>query len=368
MESLEKKCRNQETDVSELSHKMQNILQNLGLSANVEDVIVGPLMIIYKISLNNGVSINKIKSAKNDISIWLGEEIVSIEPIPNEQVLGIFTQRINQENVDLVDIIDSEDFHKEKSNLTIAIGKEMDGTNKIINLEEHSNILIAGATGSGKSECIHSIINSIIYKAKPNDVKLILIDTKGIELTVYNGLPHLLEQVIIEPNMAIGLLSWLNMEMQNRHKVFATKGVGNYKDYIIQKNNENDNDIIPQIVVVIDDFADLMEVEKNIAEELLYTIMQRGEKLGIYFVIATERISRRYITEKIKSNISTRIAFDVFSQDDSKIIIGEPGAENLNGHGEMLLYSVGNIKPCRVQGCHISEGQVKDLIELLKSK
>ena len=353
---------------SELANKLQHVLNSFGISANVEKIIVGPSIITYQLKLAIGVSINKIRKLEVDIALSLGTKILKIEQVPNESLLGIEIERENKEIVEFGEVIKDEAFKNSTSNLTIALGKDIAGNNYIINLEETSHILISGTTGSGKSVCIHSIINSILYKAKSSDVKIIMIDPKVVELSVYNGIPHLLIPVVTDTKKAAGVLAWLVQEMENRYIAFATKGVKDLKGYNETVKEENNFGKLPSIVIIIDEFADLIEWDKETTENFLYRLTQRAKKVGIYIIIATERPSINIITGTIKANISTRIALEVFSQIDSKLIIDEVGAEKLFGKGDMLFSTIGNPKPIRIQGSYISEKQINNIINFLKNK
>ena len=356
-------------DIEEMVKKLQRIFYSYGISVKVQNVVLGPSIITYQIELASGVTISKIKRLEPDISLNLGSKVISIEQVPNKTLLGIEVERTDKEIVELGEVIRSEEFQKADSKVSIALGKDMNGIIKTINMENISHMLISGTTGSGKSMYIHSIINSILYKANPNEVKLLMIDTKAVELSLYNGIPHLLIPVITDSKRATGALSWAIQEMENRYVIFAQKSVRNIKEYneAIKEGKEKGLEL-PNILIIIDEFADLIEFDKSIIEDFIYRLTQRAKKVGIYIIIATERPSIDIITGTIKANIPTRIAFKVFSQADSKTIIDVAGAEKLKGNGDMLYYTLGIPKPIRIQGCYTSEEQIRNIVEFFRKK
>lgn len=349
----------------EMLHELQSIFDSFKILAKVQDLVVGPSIITYEIKLMPGVSISKIKRIEADISLNLGKRIIKIEQIPNKSLLGIQVERTDKEIVRLGDIIDTEEFNHSESKVLVGLGQEDNGRNKIIDLNETSHILISGTTGSGKSMCIHSIINSIIYKASPLDVKLLMIDTKEVELSLYDKIPHLLIPVVNDYKKAIGALSWVIQEIENRYELFVSKGVRNFCEY---NNKIKGVNKLSQIIILIDEFADLIDYNKDYIENFIYIITQKAKRVGIYIIIATERPSTNVVTGIIKANIPTRIAFRTFSKIDSKIILDVAGAEQLLGNGDMLYYSIGMIHPTRIQGSFVSEEQIKNIIKCLEDE
>ncbi len=352
-------------NTEEMSMKLQNIFNSFKTPVKVQNIVIGPSIITYEVELMPGVSITKIKRLEADISLNLGTRIIKIEQVPNKSLLGIQVERADKKIVTLGDVIDTKEFKDTESKVLIGLGQEMNGNNKIIDLDKTSHILISGTTGSGKSMCIHSIINSILYNANPIEVKLLMIDTKEVELSLYNGIPHLLIPVVTDSKKAIGALAWVIQEIESRYNLFINKGVKNFDEY---DKEFREVEKLPQIIILIDEFADLIEYDKDCIENLIYIITQKAKKVGIYIIIATERPSTNVITGTIKANISTRIALQTFSQVDSKVILDVIGAESLLGNGDMLYYSIGMVNPIRIQGSYISEEQIRETVKCLKSE
>ena len=354
-----------ELDTKEMAIRLQNIFNSFKISVNVQNIVIGPTTITYEIELGVGVNIAKIKRLEVDLSLNLGSKIINIEQVPNRSLLGIEVERNDKKIVALGELLDTDEFKNAKSKSIIALGQEMNGYNKFVDLEDASHMLISGTTGSGKSMCLHSIINSILYKANPNEVKLLMIDTKAVELSLYNGIPHLLVPVITDYKNVSGILAWAIYEMENRYKLIINKGVKDFNGY--NKFTES-SEKLSQIVIIIDEYADLIENDKNTIEEYIYKLTQRARKVGIYVIIATERPSTNIISGTIKANIPTRIALKTVSQADSKVIIDVTGAEKLFGNGDMLYYSIGISKPIRIQGSYINDEQIINVVQFLKGK
>ena len=354
--------------IADNATKLQKTLYNFGVSAKVENVSVGPAITRYELKPAEGVRVSKIANLADDIALNLAAESIRIEaPIPGKQAVGIEIPNKENEIVHLRDIIESDKFTDAKSKLAFALGKDVAGEEVVTDIAKMPHVLIAGSTGSGKSVCINTLITSIIYKAKPSEVKLVLVDPKVVELSVYNGIPHLLIPVVTDPKKAAGALSWAVQEMVNRYSLFAAKGVRDIKGYNEALDKENEASKLPQIVIIIDELADLMMVAKNDVEDAICRLAQMARAAGMHLVIATQRPSVDVITGLIKANIPSRIAFAVSSQVDSRTILDMAGAEKLLGKGDMLFYPTGMSKPTRVQGAFISDKDVEKIVDFIKS-
>lgn len=346
--------------------KLQKTLYSFGVSAKVENVSVGPAITRYELKPAEGVRVSKIANLADDIALNLAAETIRIEaPIPGKQAVGIEVPNAENEVVHLRDIIDSATFREKESKLAFAVGKDVAGDVLVSDIAKMPHVLIAGSTGSGKSVCINTLISSIIYKAKPNEVKMVMVDPKVVELSVYNGIPHLLIPVVTDPKKAAGALAWAVQEMENRYNVFAQKGVRDLKGY--NKAIENEGSMLPQIVIIIDELADLMMVAPKDVEDSICRLAQKARAAGMHLVIATQRPSVDVITGIIKANIPSRIAFAVSSQIDSRTILDMSGAEKLLGKGDMLFYPSGAAKPVRVQGAFVSDAEVEKIVGFLKA-
>ena len=354
--------------IADNATKLQKTLYNFGVSAKVENVSVGPAITRYELKPAEGVRVSKIANLADDIALNLAAESIRIEaPIPGKQAVGIEIPNKENEVVHLRDIIESSKFEDAKSKLAFALGKDVAGEEIVTDIAKMPHVLIAGSTGSGKSVCINTLITSIIYKAKPSEVKLVLVDPKVVELSVYNGIPHLLIPVVTDPKKAAGALSWAVQEMVNRYSLFASKGVRDIKGYNEALDQENEASKLPQIVIIIDELADLMMVAKNDVEDAICRLAQMARAAGMHLVIATQRPSVDVITGLIKANIPSRIAFAVSSQVDSRTILDMAGAEKLLGKGDMLFYPTGMSKPTRIQGAFISDKDVEKIVDFIKS-
>ena len=355
--------------VTETASRLQKTLYSFGVSAKVEKVSVGPAITRYELRPAEGVRVSKIAKLADDIALNLAAETIRIEaPIPGKQAVGIEVPNKENEIVHLRDIIDSDEFKNSKSKLTMALGKNVAGEVVVTDIAKMPHVLIAGSTGSGKSVCINTLITSIIYKAKPSEVKLVMIDPKVVELSVYNGIPHLLIPVVTDPKKAAGALAWAVQEMVNRYSLFAQKGVRDIKGYNAELEKEEGGEKLPQIVIIIDELADLMMVAPNDVEDAICRLAQMARAAGMHLVIATQRPSVDVITGIIKANIPSRIAFAVSSGVDSRTILDMVGAEKLLGKGDMLFAPIGISKPIRVQGAFVSDKEVEGIVEYIKVK
>ena len=353
--------------VTDTANKLQKTLYSFGVSAKVENVSVGPTITRYELKPAEGVRVSKIANLADDIALSLAAETIRIEaPIPGKQAVGIEIPNKEKEVVHLRDIIDSNEFKNAKSKLSFALGKNAAGEAIVTDIAKMPHVLIAGSTGSGKSVCINTLITSILYKAKPNEVKLLMVDPKVVELSVYNGIPHLLIPVVTDPKKAAGALAWAVQEMVNRYSLFANKGVRDIKGYNAAIEKEGGTGKLPQIVIIIDELADLMMVAAKDVEDAICRLAQMARAAGMHLVIATQRPSVDVITGIIKANIPSRIAFAVSSQVDSRTILDSVGAEKLLGKGDMLFYPSGASKPTRVQGSFVSDGEVEKIVDFLK--
>ncbi|MBQ6992442.1 MAG: DNA translocase FtsK [Clostridia bacterium] len=353
--------------ITETANKLQRTLYNFGVSAKVEDVSVGPTITRYELKPAEGVRVNKIANLADDIALNLAAETIRIEaPIPGKQAVGIEIPNKQKEIVALKDIIASDAFKNAKSKISFALGKDAAGEPVVTDIAKMPHVLIAGSTGSGKSVCINTLITSIIYKAKPSEVKLVMVDPKVVELSVYNGIPHLLIPVVTDPKKAAGALAWAVQEMVNRYNLFAQKSVRDIAGYNEALEKEGAEGKLPQIVIIIDELADLMMVAKNDVEDAICRLAQMARAAGMHLVIATQRPSVDVITGIIKANIASRISFAVTSGVDSRTILDSVGAEKLLGKGDMLFFPTGVLKPQRIQGAFISDSEVEKIVTFLK--
>jgi len=354
--------------IADNATKLQKTLYSFGVSAKVENVSVGPAITRYELKPAEGVRVNKIANLADDIALNLAAASIRIEaPIPGKQAVGIEVPNTETEMVHLRDILQTNSFGDHKSKLAFALGKDVAGNEVVTDIAKMPHILIAGSTGSGKSVCINTLITSIIYKAKPSEVKLLMVDPKVVELSVYNGIPHLLIPVVTDPKKAAGALAWAVQEMVNRYSLFANKGVRDLNGYNEAIEKEGVAEKLPQIVIVIDELADLMMVAAKDVEDAICRLAQMARAAGMHLVIATQRPSVDVITGIIKANIPSRIAFAVSSQVDSRTILDMVGAEKLLGKGDMLFYPSGAPKPTRLQGAFVSDKEVEKIVDFLKS-
>ena len=361
-------AKNSKKAITDTASKLQRTLHSFGVAAKVENVSVGPTITRYELKPAEGVRVSKIANLADDIALNLAAESIRIEaPIPGKQAVGIEIPNKEKNMVVLRDIIADEKFQNAKSKLSFAVGKDVAGDVIVTDIAKMPHVLIAGSTGSGKSVCINTLITSIIYKAKPSEVKLVMVDPKVVELSVYNGIPHLLIPVVTDHKKAAGALAWAVQEMVNRYHLFAEKNVRDISGYNEALEEEGIGEKLPQIVIIIDELADLMMVAAKDVEDAICRLAQMARAAGMHLVIATQRPSVDVITGVIKANIASRIAFAVTSGVDSRTIIDSIGAEKLLGKGDMLFYPSGTIKPQRVQGAFISDGEVEKIVTFLKN-
>ena len=354
--------------LTDTAAKLQKTLYSFGVSAKVEDVSVGPAITRYELKPAEGVRVSKIANLADDIALNLAAETIRIEaPIPSKQAIGIEVPNKEKEAVHLRDVVETEEFANNKSKLSVALGKDVAGQVVIADIAKMPHVLIAGSTGSGKSVCINTIITSIIYNAKPSEVKLVMVDPKVVELSVYNGIPHLLIPVVTDPRKAAGALAWAVQEMDDRYNKFATKGVRDLKGYNAAMEKEGEGGKLPQIVIIIDELADLMMVAAKDVEDAICRLAQKARAAGMHLVIATQRPSVDVITGLIKANVPSRIAFAVSSQVDSRTILDMVGAEKLLGKGDMLFSPAGSSKPTRIQGAFVSDDEVEKIVDFVKA-
>ena len=354
--------------LTDTATRLQKTLYSFGVSAKVENVSVGPAITRYELKPAEGVRVSKIANLADDIALNLAAETIRIEaPIPGKQAVGIEVPNKEKEVVHFREIIESKEFKENKSKLTVGLGKDVAGNVQLADIAKMPHVLIAGSTGSGKSVCINTIITSIIYNAKPSEVKFVMVDPKVVELSVYNGIPHLLIPVVTDPKKAAGALAWAVQEMDDRYNKFAEKGVRDLKGYNKAIEKENEMGKLPQIVIIIDELADLMMVAKNDVEDAICRLAQKARAAGMHLVIATQRPSVDVITGLIKANVPSRIAFAVSSQVDSRTILDCVGAEKLLGKGDMLFFPSGAPKPSRVQGAFVSDDEVEKIVSFIKS-
>jgi len=350
---------------AEQSDLLERTLESFGVSAKVVQVCQGPVITRYEVEPPPGIKVSRIVSLADDIALSLAAVGVRIEaPVPGKSVVGIEVPNKERSTVYLKEVLQSPAFLDSPSKVTIALGKDIAGNPVVTSMEKLPHLLIAGATGSGKSVCLNSIIASLLFKAGPDEVKLLMIDPKRVELAVYEGIPHLFCPVVTSPKKAATALRWMVGEMENRYKLFAAAGVRNIETY----NQLTDEEPLPLMVVIIDELADLMLVAAGEVEEAVCRLAQMARAAGIYLIIATQRPSVDVITGLIKANIPSRIAFAVSSQVDSRTILDMVGAERLLGKGDMLFYPVGMSKPLRVQGAFISDKDVEKLIAWWKGR
>jgi len=354
--------------LTDTATRLQKTLYSFGVSAKVENVSVGPAITRYELKPAEGVRVNKIANLADDIALNLAAETIRIEaPIPGKQAVGIEVPNKEKEMVHLREVIESSEFENNKSKLSVALGKDVAGQNMIADIAKMPHVLIAGSTGSGKSVCINTIITSFIYNAKPSEVKLVMVDPKVVELSVYNGISHLLIPVVTDPKKAAGALAWAVQEMDKRYNLFAEKGVRDLKGYNAALEKEELEGKLPQIVIIVDELADLMMVAAKDVEDSICRLAQKARAAGMHLVIATQRPSVDVITGLIKANVPSRIAFAVSSQIDSRTILDQVGAEKLLGKGDMLFFPSGASKPTRVQGAFVTDDEVEKIVDFIKA-
>lgn len=364
-----------ERELKETAKRLQQTLQTFGVKVTITDISQGPSVTRYELQPEQGVKVSKIVGLTDDIKLNLAATDIRMEaPIPGKAAIGIEVPNKENTAVALRDLLESKEFKEFPSNLAFAVGKDIAGKTVVADIAKMPHMLIAGATGSGKSVCINTLIMSILYKAHPDDVKLIMVDPKVVELSVYNGIPHLLIPVVTDPKKAASALHWGVAEMTDRYQKFADFNVRDLKGYnkkaeeMKEKGDPEAPDKLPQIVIIVDELADLMMVAPGEVEESICRLAQLARACGIHLIIATQRPSVDVITGLIKANMPSRVAFSVSSGVDSRTILDMNGAEKLLGKGDMLFYPQGYSKPARVQGAFVSDKEVSDVVEFLKNQ
>ena len=354
-------------EMREKADTIVNTFRSFGVEVRIHDIFRGPSITRYEVQPGTGVKISKIKSLDADIALSLAASGVRISPVPGKPVVGIEVPNGHRDMVSLREILSSNEFQNASSKLTFAVGKDIAGNCILGDISKMPHVIIAGTTGSGKSVCTRSIIMSILFNAKPTEVKLILIDPKMVEFKVFDGIPHLLTPIIIEAKKAPGALNWAVQEMLKRYKMFAESGANDLKSYN-EYASANGLDYVPQIVIFIDELADMMLVAKNEVEDSIQRLAQMGRAAGMHLVVATQRPTTDVITGTIKANIPSRIALSVMSATDSRTIIDDGGADKLLGNGDMLYKPIGVNDPMRVQGCFASNSEIQSTIEYIKAQ
>ncbi|MEG0834244.1 MAG: DNA translocase FtsK [Christensenellaceae bacterium] len=368
LNQMQRGARTSASDLRRNVDILENTLASFNVSAKVVNVSHGPVVTRYEIQPAPGVKVSKIVNLSDDIAMNLSARDVRIEaPVPGKPVVGIEIPNAETSAVGLKDLVASEEFKNQKSPVAFALGKDIGGTNVYADIAKMPHLLIAGATGSGKSVCINSLIVSILYHSTPEDVKMIMIDPKVVELNIFNDIPHLLIPVVTDPKKASSAINWAVNEMTMRYRMFAAKGAKDIARYN-KIMEEQEKEKLPKILVIIDELADLMMVAPGEVEDAICRIAQLGRASGIHLIIATQRPSVDVITGIIKANIPSRIAFSVSSQIDSRTILDMGGAEKLLGQGDMLYYPTGAPKPVRLQGCFISDKEVEAVANFLKDR
>ncbi len=353
------------TDTAQKASLIETTLNSFGVHAKVIHYSVGPTVTRFELKPEMGVRVSKIEGLSNELAMALEATHIRIEaPIPGKSAVGIEIPNTKAASVPLHDVLASDEFQLGKGHILVALGKDITGKTVVTDLAKAPHLLIAGSTGSGKSVCINSIITSIIYHSRPDEVKLMLIDPKVVELSVYNGIPHLRTEVVTDMKKAQGTLNWAVREMEARYQLFAGARVRNIEGY----NKANPDKKMPYILIIVDEFADLMNVAAKEVEVLIQRLTQKARAAGIHLILATQRPSADVITGVIKSNIPSRIAFMVESGLNSRIILDEGGAESLLGKGDMLFKQAGALSTVRIQGAFISDEEVEDVVNYVRNE
>lgn len=350
--------------VIETSRKLERILDSFGVKAKVIEITKGPILNRFEMEVAAGTKISKIVGLSDDIALNLAVSQVRVAPVPNKVAVGIEVPSQDSATVYLKDILRSSDFNDNPSKLKFALGKDISGKSVVADLSKMPHLLIAGTTGSGKSVCVNTIIMSILYHATPEEVKLLMIDPKVVELNIYNGIPHLILPVVTDPKKAAIALGWAVNEMTRRYEEFAKTGTKDISSY----NAKNPEDKMPKIIVLIDELSDLMMVAPNQVEDAIARLAQMARAAGIHLIVATQRPSVDVITGLIKANVPSRISFAVSSGIDSRTILDTVGAEKLLGKGDMLFHPIGTNRPRRVQGAFVSETEIAKVVDFIKNQ
>ncbi len=355
-------------ELSANKQRLSDTIHSFGIDANIANVTRGPSVTRYELELDQGVRLNKLTNLADDIALALGASGVRIAPIPDQiSMVGIEVPNKLVSPVHIRTVLSSREFQNSASKVSFAVGKDIGGRCIVGNIAKLPHLLIAGTTGSGKSVCTNALIVSLLYKASPEEVRLIMVDPKMVELGIYNGIPHLLIPVVTDPKKAAGALQWAVTEMMKRYRAFAEVGVRDLASYNAKAAKTEGMETMPQVVVVIDELADLMLVAAKEVEESICRVAQMGRASGMHLIIATQRPSADVITGLMKANIPSRIAFAVASAMESRIILDTQGAEKLVGRGDMLYFPLGSGKPTRVQGCLITDQEVAGVVDYVKS-
>ena len=353
-----------EREIAENAQTLAQTLENFKVKAKIINACHGPAVTRYELEPAPGVKVSKITNLADDLALSLAAFSVRIEPIPGKAAIGIEVPNKELEGIRLREVLEKPAFATAKSKLTVGLGVDIAGQGIFADLAKMPHLLVAGATGSGKSVCINTLITSILFKAKPDEVKFILIDPKMVELSNYNGIPHLMVPVVTDAKKAASVLNWSVQEMEKRYAKFAETGVRDMERFNAAKPEEK----MPAIVIIIDELADLMMVAPHDVEDAICRLAQKARAAGIHLVLATQRPSVDVITGIIKANIPSRISFAVSSQIDSRTILDMSGAEKLLGKGDMLFYPVGSAKPQRVQGAFVSDEEVERLLDFIRGQ
>ncbi|MGB9682499.1 MAG: DNA translocase FtsK, partial [bacterium] len=357
--------RQKSEDVGHNGELLEVTLESFGVDAKVVNTVIGPTVTRYELALATGVKVNSIMKLSNDIALALAAPQIRIEsPIPGKSLLGIEVPNKKITMVTIREIIESEEFIGKKSRLTLGIGKDIAGKVITDSLEDMPHLLIGGTTGSGKSVCLNALVISLLYKSDPSILRIAMIDPKRVELTQYEGLPHLWAPIVTDPELSVKLLRFLTKEMDTRYGLFRENGVRNIQGY----NQKNKDHPLPYIVVIVDELADLMMMSPKEIEKLICRLAQMARATGIHIILATQRPSVDVITGLIKANFPSRIAFAVSSQADSRVILDMAGAEKLLGKGDMLYSPVWAMKPIRVQGAYVSDDEIEKVLNFWKSQ
>ena len=347
--------------------RLSSVLNSFGIDGHVTGAVQGPSVTRYEVALEQGVRLNKLTNLSDDVALALGVSSVRIAPVPGKiSVVGIEVPNKVVIPVPIREVLDSPAFRRHKSSVAFSVGKDIGGNYIVGDCSKLPHMLIAGTTGSGKSVCINSLLISMLYKSTPEELRLIMVDPKMVELGGYNGIPHLLIPVVTDPKKAAGALQWAVTEMMKRYRLFAEAGVRELSSYNQWAKGQEGVDTMPKVVIVIDELADLMLVAAKEVEESICRVAQMGRAAGMHLVIATQRPSADVITGLMKANIPSRIAFAVASSLESRIILDNTGAEKLVGKGDMLWFPLGSGKPLRVQGCFISDEEVAAVVDSVK--